>query len=642
MMAKAMAHEAIALAEGKNAVVIFADTVSLVKAITVALDNGIANEWSNRVLMLTGEMRGAERDRLANNEILKAFSPARDRNRATIPAFLVATACVEVGMDFDADHAVCDAVSLERMIQRLGRVNRRGEIKANIHLMLSAEVAAPPAEIIADITPADASVLMLRQLPSRTDTFDASPAALRALDLTSALARRAFSPPPVSPPLDEPRLDDWSLTSVTPSEFPRPKVSYWLRGVTEDDSMNTSLVWRADLCFAGSKEEASAMVDVIPVAPNEVAQIATHRAADLLSVLAENNGNSLLVIRSASGESRGARMGEFADPRKRLGELASATVFLPSTLGGMLKAIPDSSVDALKQPVVDVVDERIWRRALFIQRGTAIEVSLLLPNGQKNTLGTYQTEKTARNAVIAHLQSLNTGALVRFESLVGALAATDNDDQDDASALEQNFGQAVAYFQLGAGDHQGSDEDARSLAKQPVTLAEHARVAEAVARSLGERLGLPEDLCEAIACAASWHDRGKNRIWWQAAIGSAASEPLAKSGQPHFDHSLNAGYRHEFGSLIEARTDAALRDHPRRELILHLIAAHHGYARPSFPPEAYDRSVPTPECATIAAEVPKRFVELQQHFGWWTLAWLESLVKCADAIASTYPEWTSK
>ena len=641
--AEAMAQEAIALADGSNAVVVFADTVNLVKAITGALENGIAKEWPNRVLMLTGEMRGAERDTLAKNEVLKAFSPKRDRDGATMPAFLVATACVEVGMDFDADHAVCDAVALERMIQRLGRVNRRGETNANIHLVLSSEVAAPTGDKISDIAPADASVLMLRQLPANDDTFNASPAALRALDLTSALARRAFSPAPVSPPLDEARLDDWSLTSLRPDEYPRPKVSYWLRGVTEDDSMTTSLVWRADLCFATSKEDASAMVDVIPVAPNEVAQVATHRAAALLSALAEKHENSLLVIRSASGESRGAELGEFMDAGKRLGELVSAMVFLPSSVGGMLKDIPDSSADALKRPVVDVVAEEKWRRAVFTQKEneTEIEASFLLSDGSKEPepLGHYRNRREAIRRVIKRLQSLNPQQLVRFETLVGVLV---EDEEDESSALEQNSKQAIAYFQISAGDSEGRNEDARSLAKTPVTLVEHTRVTEAVARMLGERLGLAADLCEVIALAARWHDRGKDRSWWQAAIGNPNGEPLAKSGQSYFDHSHNAGYRHEFGSLIEARADETLRNHPQRELILHLIAAHHGHARPSFPLEAYDRSVPTSECAVIAAEVPGRFVALQQHYGWWTLAWLESLVKCADAIASAHSDWTAK
>ena len=528
-LAEKMAREAITLADEKHAVVVFANTVDLVKAITVALEKGIAKEWRDRVLMLTGEMRGAERDKLAENEVLKAFWPKRERGDVTLPAFLVATACVEVGMDFDADHAVCDAVALERMIQRLGRVNRRGETNAKIHLVLSSEVAAPTDDKIASVAPSDASVLTLRQLPKSDDTFDASPAALRALDLTSPLARRAFSPPPVSPPLDEARLDDWSLTSLRPDEFPRPKVSYWLRGVTEDESMTTSLVWRADLWFATSEKDAAAMVDVIPVAPNEIAQVATHRAAALLSEFAKKNADTLLVIRSASGESRGAKMGKFEDASKRLGELVSATVFLPSNVGGMLKDIPDSSADALKEPVADVVDEKIWQRAVFIQTGAEVEASLLLPNGEEETLATYRNETAARNGMIEHLRSLYPEMLVRFETLIGGLVATDDDDE--SLALEQNARQATAYFQISADNSVGGNEDNRSLAKKAVTLAEHTRVVEAVARTLGERLGLAADLCEAVTIAARWHDRGKDRRWWQAAIGNLNGEPLAKSGQ---------------------------------------------------------------------------------------------------------------
>ncbi len=40
--------------------------------------------------------------------------------------FLFATSAGEVGVDLDADHMVCDLVEWERMVQRLGRVNRRG------------------------------------------------------------------------------------------------------------------------------------------------------------------------------------------------------------------------------------------------------------------------------------------------------------------------------------------------------------------------------------------------------------------------------------------------------------------------------------------------------------------------------------
>ena len=48
------------------------------------------------------------------------------RLRCRTPSFLVATSAGEVGVDLDADHIVCDLVAHERMVQRLGRVNRRG------------------------------------------------------------------------------------------------------------------------------------------------------------------------------------------------------------------------------------------------------------------------------------------------------------------------------------------------------------------------------------------------------------------------------------------------------------------------------------------------------------------------------------
>jgi CRISPR-associated endonuclease/helicase Cas3 len=640
-MAEKMAQEAFALGDGKWSIAVFADTVDLVKAINTALRKLLPKEHKERVLMLTGEMRGHERDGLITNEVLKAFAPGRERDAVTLPAFLVATACVEVGMDFDADHAVCDSVALERIIQRFGRVNRRGETHASIHLVLASEPTAPAMDKIDELEPKDAAVLILRLLPANEDTFDACSGKLRALDLTSAIAKRAFSRLPVAPPLDEARLDDWSLTSLKADEFPRPQVSYWLRGVMEDESVTTSLIWRADIGFADTFTDAAAMADTIPIAPREVAQISTSRATALLAALAKKDENVTAVIRSASGDSKGRSLRDFEDATKTFGELAFATVILPANLGGLLKGIPDASTDALKEKVEDIVESNQWRRAVFKRIGSEIEAAILLPNGEIKTLSSHANKTEARKAVVTYLRALNQQTVVRFDSIIGDISAPEDEADEEQSAFQKEK-RAVAYFQLSADESLGRDEDARSLGVRSVTLAEHTRVIEAVARKLGVQLSLSPELSEVIAISTRWHDRGKDRRWWQAAIGNPNGESLAKSGQSYFDHSLNKGYRHEFGSLIEARYSEELNNHPQRELILHLIAAHHGHARPSFAPEAFDRSVPTSVCAAIAAEVPERFVALQQHYGWWTLAWLEALVKCADAIASANPNWPSK
>jgi CRISPR-associated endonuclease/helicase Cas3 len=96
-------------------------------------------------------------------------------------------------------------------------------------------------------------------------------------------------------------------------------------------------------------------------------------------------------------------------------------------------------------------------------------------------------------------------------------------------------------------------------------------------------------------------------------------------------------YRHELGSLIDVRKEAEFEglDDATRDLVLHLIAAHHGRARPHFPAdEVFDPEQPANLVATIAREVPRRFARLQRRYGRWGLAYLESLLRAADIMAS--------
>ena len=99
-------------------------------------------------------------------------------------------------------------------------------------------------------------------------------------------------------------------------------------------------------------------------------------------------------------------------------------------------------------------------------------------------------------------------------------------------------------------------------------------------------------------------------------------------------------YRHEFGSLLDLqqqKLERAFQGLPDEtvDLILHLIAAHHGRARPHFPAEeAFDPEYPESAVSEAARAVSERFVRLQRRYGRWGLAYLESLVRAADAQAS--------
>jgi len=81
--------------------------------------------------------------------------------------------------------------------------------------------------------------------------------------------------------------------------------------------------------------------------------------------------------------------------------------------------------------------------------------------------------------------------------------------------------------------------------------------------------------------------------------------------------------------------DSGISGNTHRDLILHLIAAHHGRARPHFDPDAFDPTqLPTQAQEEAACEVMRRFSRLQLQFGRWGLAWLEALLRCADIAAS--------
>ena len=168
------------------------------------------------------------------------------------------------------------------------------------------------------------------------------------------------------------------------------------------------------------------------------------------------------------------------------------------------------------------------------------------------------------------------------------------------------------------------------------TLEEHGRrVGEAV-RRIGQALGLPGPLVDALVLAGEWHDAGKSRRVWQFAAGVAAGAPaLAKSRKGRFRGGWLGGYRHEFGSGADAER-ALPPDTPYRDLILHLIAAHHGWARPGFPrPEQWDPESPADVNRALAERIADRYARLSAEHGPWRLAWLESLLKSADAWVSS-------
>jgi CRISPR-associated endonuclease/helicase Cas3 len=96
------------------------------------------------------------------------------------------------------------------------------------------------------------------------------------------------------------------------------------------------------------------------------------------------------------------------------------------------------------------------------------------------------------------------------------------------------------------------------------------------------------------------------------------------------------GYRHEFGSLPYLESDAEFRALPPelQDLASHLVAAHHGGARPLIATSGCEDAPPS-ALEGRAREVALRFARLQKRWGPWGLAWWESLLRAADQQASS-------
>ena len=137
---------------------------------------------------------------------------------------------------------------------------------------------------------------------------------------------------------------------------------------------------------------------------------------------------------------------------------------------------------------------------------------------------------------------------------------------------------------------------------------------------------------------------GKRRERWQTSIGRPVELQgtwFAKSGRAWLSR-REGSYRHEFGSLLDiVRLDecADFRsiDADTRDLVLHLVASHHGMARPHFEfDHTLDDEHPVDVADAVAIEVPGRFARLQRRFGHWGLAYLESILRAADWHASAH------
>ncbi len=216
--------------------------------------------------------------------------------------------------------------------------------------------------------------------------------------------------------------------------------------------------------------------------------------------------------------------------------------------------------------------------------------------------------------------------------LVSQIVLTDTDDEESEPIRMWHW-----FVRILA-----ADTDARSR-KPHYELVPHLSDAKKEATQFVLGLSLDPELRKAVILAAEFHDLGKERERWQRGIGNTGypqTKAWAKSGKRR-GRIERSTYRHEFGSMLDIQTLPAFKalSDDSRELVLHLISAHHGRARPHFTP---DECLDDNHCGESASQQPlevlRRFARLQRKYGRWGLAYFESLVRTADWAASAKAE----
>lgn len=167
-----------------------------------------------------------------------------------------------------------------------------------------------------------------------------------------------------------------------------------------------------------------------------------------------------------------------------------------------------------------------------------------------------------------------------------------------------------------------------------VTLADHTAHVRRHAAAIAGSLGLSEADRALLDLAAELDDAGKAARHWQSAMNAPQEgRPWAKTRGG--DGRKLEGYRHEFGSLLTAQDDPRLADlaADARDLVLHLVASHHGHARPFLSAHGGDTGPPSAMSAE-ARGAALRFARLSQRRGPWGIAWWEAVFRAADRAAS--------
>jgi CRISPR-associated endonuclease/helicase Cas3 len=507
---------------------------------------------------------------------------------------------------------------------------------------------------------------------------------------------KLLAPKQSAPTLLPAYLDLWAQTSPAPAQV--PDVSLWLHGPSAGPA-DVQVLWRVDLSeeVLQSKQIEAATAIVAAVRPSSLeamslpfvtarAWLANQPTRDIGDTEGgtfddrdEQQGEGRRALRWRGDESEIVCARSDWEPSLKPGD----TIVVPVSYGGIRSGCFDATS-------TDPIEDRAEQAELFARARPVLRLHPLVvdnlglslpldePGEARAALGLLASNDNwpAWKRLWAEMLAKGRGSLV----VPGEPSWTVIEAKRVPLAALREVVQPEETLENGV--ELTTDGDDSFHAGRAVSLAEHSADVEMFAREYATRCGLGTALAEHVAIAAWLHDIGKADKRFQLMLrGGSEIEyfkdetPWAKSAMPpgargaHRIAQQKSGYprgaRHEVQSLamLQARLEAvteglkradAMKE-PDLDLVLHLVASHHGYCRP-FAPAIVDES---PVDVTLATHTSKTFGEIDlatttscnglhrldspladrfwalvARYGWQELCWLEAILRLADHRAS--------
>jgi CRISPR-associated endonuclease/helicase Cas3 len=606
-------------------------------------------EALGEAVLLTGRMRPLDRDRLFHEKLKPVLSNGED----VPPQFVIGTQCLECGADFDFHALVTECASLDALRQRFGRLNRvanRESAKAVI------VVRGDEIEDTGDDPIYGASLANTwKWLKSGAvdDVFDFGVSAVRtAIEGVDLVPLNA--PAIEAPVLLPAHLDSWVQTNPPP--VPDPDPALFLHGPERSGQPDVQVVFRDDL--GDDPEKWLDIVSLCPPSTSEAVAVPVgvfrkwlaREGVDEQTGDVEGETDTTDTDEAEEPINRHALLWRGPDPEKS-GILKNPDAITPNSVYVLPCTTEDAqSLGDFPFGLTDDAEEAYQHsrdKALLRLR------DLVIPEHTERA----EEVRLVNQAIQAVEERLTDDSPTWLKRAVASLK-TPKDRDVDPHPLGGSVITGKCRLKQFDPTYLDDSEPGESFRGRSVPLNEHSLGVAECAKCFASGCGLDVDV---YWQAGLWHDVGKLDPRFQAMLKqssprTAVGVPLAKSArsprtkkerkEAREVHRYPSGARHELlsAALLATKTDD--------ELLLHLIATHHGSGRPFADPVEENEATKTPfttpvvfgqsfELPTSAQqiadwnrELPERFWRMVRKFGWWGGAYREVIFRLADHAQS--------